>query len=402
LNHPGGHPPLAGHAEQFRLLMEEVTDYSIFFFDPTARIVTWNAGSERILGWTESEIVGQDARLIFTPEDREKGDADREIATAAADGRAVNERWHVRKDGSRFWGSGIVTALRGTEGELRGFCKIMRDLTERKRWEDDLQSAHNRHRLVADTLQASLLMLPPPDVFPGITVKPLYQSASDDSMIGGDFFDIFAVEKNLIALVVGDATGKGIEASTYTAEVKFALRVFLRETLSPAAALGRLNRFLTEKERLDPFHPGGAYIALSVILVDTTAGELSCAWAGIEPPFVLRADADDVLELMECSGTLLGVDSESEYREQRLTLCEGDVLAMSTDGLTEARRGTSRNREFFGYDGLVAAVRQEVERHPTSLGDAGVAVAERARAFAGGVINDDVCLLLARCLPPGE
>ena len=81
-----------------------------------------------------------------------------------------------------------------------------------------------------------------------------------------------------------------------------------------------------------------------------------------------------------------------------MTLADDDVLAMSTDGLTEARRGTGKRLERFGYDGLTAAVRDEVAQHPSSLGDAGVAVADRARTFAGGSLNDDVCLLLARCI----
>ncbi|MES2463989.1 MAG: PP2C family protein-serine/threonine phosphatase, partial [Armatimonadota bacterium] len=98
----------------------------------------------------------------------------------------------------------------------------------------------------------------------------------------------------------------------------------------------------------------------------------------------------------ESSGPLLGALASSEYREQQVMLREGDVLAMSTDGLTEARRGRGRNMEMFGYEGLVAAVREEVTAHPASLGDAGIAVAERAREFAEGRINDDVCLLLAR------
>ena len=133
--------------------------------------------------------------------------------------------------------------------------------------------------------------------------------------------------------------------------------------------------------------------------------------ASVTPPFVLRADpggkvADlgtDV-ELMECGGPLLGVEAGSQYGEQALSLGLGDVLAMTTDGLTEAHE-TGRTelvsaplRPFFGYDGLVRAVREELARHPSSLGDAGVAVAQRARAFAGRRINDDVCLLLARCI----
>jgi len=286
----GRPPPFASADEQFRLLMSAVTDYAIFFTDPERRVVTWNAGAERILGWTEAEVTGQDARVIFTPEDRQEGEHEREFTTAATEGRALDERWHLRKDGSRFWGSGIVTALHDEHGELRGFCKILRDLTERKRWEEEMKAAHDRHSQVAETLQASLLMVPPSDIFPGITVKPLYESASDDALIGGDFFDIFAVREGLVGLVVGDATGHGLEAATYAAEVKFALRIFLRESVSSAAALRRLNGFLVEKQRLDPLHVGGFYLALAVCVVDTRAGgAVYSACAGIEPPFVLRA-----------------------------------------------------------------------------------------------------------------
>ncbi len=109
--------------------MESVIDYSIFFTDPDGYIMTWNTGAERILGWTEAEIIGQDARVIYTPEDRAKGNDKWEFDTATSDGRVQDERWHIRKDGSRFWGSGILTALRDEAGALRGYCKILRDLT---------------------------------------------------------------------------------------------------------------------------------------------------------------------------------------------------------------------------------------------------------------------------------
>ncbi|MEW5857831.1 MAG: PAS domain S-box protein [Cyanobacteriota bacterium] len=123
--------------ERFHLLLENVKDYAIFFLDTERRITRWNSGAERILGYKEAEILGQHGSIIFTPEDREKGADKREIDKAEAEGRAENERWHVRKDGSRFWGSGIVTPLRDETGQLRGFAKIMRDATERKQAEDE-------------------------------------------------------------------------------------------------------------------------------------------------------------------------------------------------------------------------------------------------------------------------
>jgi PAS domain S-box-containing protein len=130
----------ASSEEQFRLLMESVTDYAIFFTDCDRRIVTWNTGAQHILGWSEAEIVGQNATIIWTPEDRASGEAERELETAATEGRAEDERWHLKKDGSRFWASGILTALKDEAGNLRGYCKILRDLTERKRAEQRLRS----------------------------------------------------------------------------------------------------------------------------------------------------------------------------------------------------------------------------------------------------------------------
>lgn len=123
--------------EQLHLLLENVKDYAIFFLDTERRIIRWNLGAERILGYQEAEILGQSGSIIFTPEDLQQGADKREIEKAEAEGRAENERWHVRKDGSRFWGSGIVTPLRNETGQLRGFAKIMRDATERKQAEDE-------------------------------------------------------------------------------------------------------------------------------------------------------------------------------------------------------------------------------------------------------------------------
>jgi PAS domain S-box-containing protein len=125
--------------EYFHLLMENVKDYAIFLLDPVGRVTQWNVGAERILGYPENEILGQSGGRIFTPEDRAQGIPEQEMRQAATAGRAEDERWHMRKDGTRFWGSGIMTALRDEQHQLRGFAKILRDLTERKQAEAELQ-----------------------------------------------------------------------------------------------------------------------------------------------------------------------------------------------------------------------------------------------------------------------
>jgi PAS domain S-box-containing protein len=121
---------LRGEAEQRRLILESATRYAIFTIDRAGIVTSWNSGAERLLGFREDEIIGRDGRIIFTPEDRAKGDAEREIETALASGRAEDERWHVRKDGTRFWGSGLVMPLKHG---ANGLLKIMRDETERRR-----------------------------------------------------------------------------------------------------------------------------------------------------------------------------------------------------------------------------------------------------------------------------
>ena len=245
---------------------------------------------------------------------------------------------------------------------------------------------------IAATLQHSLLLAPPPDLFPGLTVKPFYSGAEEDVLVGGDFFDVFAMSENHVALVVGDATGKGLEAATYTAEVKFALRVLLRESDSPAAALTRLNRFVSENERLDPRLLGRSYVAVAVAVVDTRTGEVDAALAGMEMPFLLRASGETVA--FGASGPLLAVSADTEYGGQRDTLAEGDLLVMTTDGIIEARH-PERRLDFYGTERLAHAVRDATAR-TSSLADTATAVVGRARSFAGGAIHDDVCLLLAQ------
>ena len=117
----------------YRKAIEDIRDYAIFMTDVDGIVTNWNVGAQHILGYTEEEIVGKDASKVFTTEDRTRGVPEKELASAATLGRAEDERWHVRKDGSRFWASGVVTPVRDAEGKLIGFSKVMRDMTERNK-----------------------------------------------------------------------------------------------------------------------------------------------------------------------------------------------------------------------------------------------------------------------------
>jgi len=115
--------------ELFELVVESSTDFAIFTTGPEGAITSWNVGAERLFGYSAGEVLSCSADLIFTPEDQAEDAAEKERSAARADGRATDERWHQRKDGSRFWASGLMMPLRGGNG----FVKITRDRTEQHR-----------------------------------------------------------------------------------------------------------------------------------------------------------------------------------------------------------------------------------------------------------------------------
>ena len=125
--------------ERFRMLVEGVKDYAIFMLDPVGNVMSWNQGAERIKGYRDDEIIGRHFSRFYIEEDVRQGKPQRELERAAADGRFEDDNWRIRKDGSRFWANVVISALRDKTGQLRGFSKITRDISERKRIEDELQ-----------------------------------------------------------------------------------------------------------------------------------------------------------------------------------------------------------------------------------------------------------------------
>jgi two-component system, chemotaxis family, CheB/CheR fusion protein len=138
-DHRSAERKLRESEERLRLVVETAEDYAIIITDPEGRVVSWNKGAERMFGYSEPEMRGRPAALIFTPEDRAAGVPEREMRTADERGSASDERWHLRKDGTLFYVSGVMAALR--DGHTNGYAKIARDLTSQKRVQDELQRA---------------------------------------------------------------------------------------------------------------------------------------------------------------------------------------------------------------------------------------------------------------------
>jgi PAS domain S-box-containing protein len=133
---------------RYRLLVDAVTDYAIYMLNVDGIVSSWNPGARRFKGYEESEIVGQHFSRFYTPEDRATGLPERALAAARNEGKFEGEGWGVRKDGERFWASVIIDPIRNRDGDLVGYAKITRDLTERKAAESALRSSHEQFKLL--------------------------------------------------------------------------------------------------------------------------------------------------------------------------------------------------------------------------------------------------------------
>lgn len=133
-------------------VLDRVSGLAVVLLDVQGTIVAWNTGAEQMLGYSSDEAIGQPFEIFFVPEDRRSGVPQLELDTAASAGSAVDDRWHLRRDGSRFFGSGIVTACRDTDGVLLGFVDILRDLTTERRIQDQLGESEHRYRVLVNSI----------------------------------------------------------------------------------------------------------------------------------------------------------------------------------------------------------------------------------------------------------
>jgi PAS domain S-box-containing protein len=148
--------------DPFRLLVQSVVDYAIYMLDTAGHVTSWNAGAERIKGFATHEIIGKHFSTFYTDEDREAGVPDRALETARSEGKYEAEGWRVRKDGSRFWASVVLDAINDDDGNLVGFAKITRDMTEKRRAQQALVEAERRFRiLVQGVTDYAIFMLDP-------------------------------------------------------------------------------------------------------------------------------------------------------------------------------------------------------------------------------------------------
>lgn len=146
-------PPMPSDDATFRRLVEEIADYAIFMLTPDGRVATWNEGARRIKQYAAKEIIGQHFSKFYPQAARDSGFPAFELKQAAMLGRFEDEGWRVRKDGSQFWGNVVITALHEPGGQLIGFSKVTRDLSERKAQEERLRQSEENLRLLIEGVE---------------------------------------------------------------------------------------------------------------------------------------------------------------------------------------------------------------------------------------------------------
>ena len=194
--------------ERFRMLVEAATDYAIYMMDAQGYITTWNPGAERIKGYTADEIIGKHFSTFFTAQDVQSGSPQRILETAAREGRTEQEGWRVRKDGSRFWVNGIVTALYDKPGKLIGFTKITRDITERMRQHEALASE------IAEKEKAQQELARSEDTLRQLSINLLRTQDEERKHIGREMHDSLGQYLSVLKMKLGTVRVREKKLST--------------------------------------------------------------------------------------------------------------------------------------------------------------------------------------------
>ncbi|MBE0447204.1 MAG: SpoIIE family protein phosphatase, partial [Actinobacteria bacterium] len=242
--------------------------------------------------------------------------------------------------------------------------------------------ALEHERYVAITLQRSLLPEEIPKI-PGAEVGAYYAPThAGDALVGGDFYDFIQLADGKVAVVIGDVSGKGIEAAAITAMVKYAVRSFIYKDPTPSYVLTQANNVISMQLKL------GSFVSLCYALYDPGTGSIDFANAGHPYPVHYSA-VGQAYKLIETNNPVFGLIPNYNYSQVKEVLIEGDVLALYTDGLIEARAG----REFFGTNGVESSISKN---HGLGAQEIALNLVQDSEAFAKGNLTDDVAILVIK------
>lgn len=364
---------LTSEAEATSRILESITD-AFFALDADWRFTYVNDQSEKIMGRTRGELLGQrfwdefPATIGSIFERKYRWAMSEQVPMTFDDYYAPLNLW---------------TEVRAYPS-AGGLSVFYQDVTERKALEAERERLAARERNIAAQLQEAL-QPPLPAFVPGLQVGSFTRPALQEAQVGGDFFDIFPLDKELHAVVIGDVSGKGLAAAAQLALIRNSLRTTLYSSQRPAQAVASLNAIVTAHDLLVGF------VTAFVGVYDAATGQITYASCGHEPGLVRRTD--NTVEELETTGPPLGVDQNALYSDLAVTLAPGDTLLLYTDGLSEA--GPSR-RDLLGTAGLTrlfAALPEDASAQSQAE-----TLVRQAGDYAAGRFHDDIAVLTLRRL----
>lgn len=247
--------------QRLQVVVESVRDYAIFMLDPEGHVVTWNRGAELIKGYTRDEIVGEHISRFYTPADRQANHAQTLLDRAANEGRVEDVGWRVRKDGTRFWGDVVITALRDAAGTLYGYLKVTRDLTEQREAIEQLRRSEERFRLIVEGIRdyAIFLLDPEGNVLTWNSGAALIKGYTASEIIGQHFSRFYPADDAARAareLEIARTEGRYEEEGWRVRKdgSRFWANVVLTVLRSPNGELlgyAKVTRDLTERRKLE-------------------------------------------------------------------------------------------------------------------------------------------------------
>lgn len=290
---------------------------------------------------------------------------------------------HVGTFRERVFADQDVRLLEAIAQRLTLAVEKARLLEEREASRRELEAAYRHERRIAETLQRSFLPGVRIDI-PGLCVAHLYQAGLEEAEVGGDFYDIIELGDGLVGLVMGDVSGKGLDAAVYTALAKYTLRSYALQNPDPGHVVEWLNRAFTRQSGPETF------ATLFYGVLDTHSRRLRYINAGHEPPLLHHAD-EGTTEQLASNGPLAGVLAEAEYQTQETGLAPGDTLLLYTDGASDARQ----DNEWLGTDGIQRLLEANLHLAPQ---ECLAAIYAGIVAFSRSGVRDDTALMLVRAL----
>ncbi|MHB0999239.1 MAG: SpoIIE family protein phosphatase [Armatimonadota bacterium] len=286
----------------------------------------------------------------------------------------------LRADGTLGWTFSRAVPVRNAAGKIVEWFGSASDITERKEAEQELRATYDSESHIAEVLQNAIAPLVP-SIGIGYRISSVYIPAFAGEKVGGDFYDVFRLSDGRVGILIGDVSGKGVEAAAHAASTRSTVRALTYSLISPGQSLTSANNVL-HSQNLDGF------VTVFLAVLDTERGSICYATAGHPPPAVLRTGGN--VEFLMNGSIPLGALPGIEYRQNETYLDPGDSIILYTDGVSEARID---NGVLFGYEGIESVLRQLPGEEPDHLCRT---LLDAAINWAEGILRDDTAIVIVQ------